>query len=189
MPSCGIPPIGELEHEPVVAEDLVLEEDLLDDVVRRSDEVRAPERRRRVVVGATHGWPAPLLADPVHRGRDVRERLVERLLPRLREVAVRVDAQSRRLAAGLGGAAAVELGERREPLRQPADDRERHRQAEHPRADGRLRRAADGDPDGQRLLQRPRVHAVTRRASRRSRGCAAARSSFSAKSVSYSRRS
>ena len=42
----------ELHEEAVVPEDLVLEEDLLDDLLGRPDEVRAAERRRRVVVGA-----------------------------------------------------------------------------------------------------------------------------------------
>ena len=65
---------------------------------------------------------------------------------RLRDVAVRVDAQPRRLVPGLGGRAAMELGERLEALRQAADDRERHRQAEHPCAHGGLGRAADRDP-------------------------------------------
>ena len=42
----------ELHEEAVVPEDLVLEEDLLDDLLGRPDEVRAAQRRRSVVVGA-----------------------------------------------------------------------------------------------------------------------------------------
>ena len=64
--------------------------------------------------------------------------------------------------AGLGGGAAMELGERLEALREPADDRERHRQAERPRTHGRLRRASDGDPHGKWLLHRRREHRVAR---------------------------
>ena len=66
----------------------------------------------------------------------------------------------------LRAASAVQLGERREPLRQAADDRERHRQPEHAGAHRRLGRAADGDPDRQRVLHGPRVDAavVDRRA-------------------------
>ena len=79
-PSCGIPPIAELDEEAVVAEELVLEEDLLDDLLGRADEVRAAKRCRGVVVGTRHRRPAALVADPVHRRGDVRERLVERLL-------------------------------------------------------------------------------------------------------------
>ena len=42
----------ELDEEPIVFEDLVLEEDLLYDLPGRPDEVGATQRRRRVVVGA-----------------------------------------------------------------------------------------------------------------------------------------
>ncbi len=59
----------------------------------------------------------------------------------------------------LGRRAAVDLGERDEPLRQAADDRERHRQPERAGPVRRLGRAADRDPHGQRLLHRPRVDA------------------------------
>ena len=57
----------------------------------------------------------------------------------------------------------MQLDERREPLGEPADDRERHRQAERAGAERRLRRAADGDPDRQRILHRPRIDAEVRR--------------------------
>ena len=60
----------------------------------------------------------------------------------------------------LGGGAPVDLRERDEPLRQPADDRERHRQPERARPVRRLGRPADGDPHRQRLLHRPRVDAL-----------------------------
>jgi hypothetical protein len=55
--------------------------------------------------------------------------------------------------------AAVQLGERHEALRQPADDRECHRKTERAGAQRRLRRAADGNPDRKGLLQRSRVDA------------------------------
>ena len=61
---------------------------------------------------------------------------------------------------GLRARAAVDLGERREALGQAADDRERHRQTEHPGAQRRLGRAADRDPHRQGLLERPRVDAA-----------------------------
>jgi hypothetical protein len=61
----------------------------------------------------------------------------------------------------------MEIGKRLEALREPADDRERHRQAEHPCANGRLGRSSDGDPHRERILDRTRVDAVAgRRASR-----------------------
>ena len=52
MPSCGMPPTRELHEEAVVAEELVLVEDLLDDLLGRPDEVRSARRRGRVVVGS-----------------------------------------------------------------------------------------------------------------------------------------
>jgi hypothetical protein len=103
----------------------------------------------------------------------VRERAigdVHRPLGGLGDKAVRVDAERRRLVAGLPGGTAVELREGREPLGQPADDPERERQPEHPRPDGRLGRAADRDPDRQRLLERPRVHASIGERRRRALG-------------------
>jgi len=54
----------------------------------------------------------------------------------------------------------MQLRERREPLGQPADDPERERQPERAGADRRLGRPADGDPDRERFLERPRVHAA-----------------------------
>jgi hypothetical protein len=73
---------------------------------------------------------------------------------------VRVDAETRRLEAGLLGGATVQLREGPEPFRLPADDRERHGQAEHAGANCGLRRAADCDPDGERVLDGTRVDAV-----------------------------
>ncbi len=52
--------------------------------------------------------------------------------------------------AGLERGAAVDLGERGEPLGQAADDRERHREPQRPGARRRGRVPADRDPDGQR---------------------------------------
>ena len=48
----------ELDEEAVVAEELVLEEDLLDHLLRAADEVRAAQRGRRVVVGAASSAPS-----------------------------------------------------------------------------------------------------------------------------------
>src|SRR5829696_4665573 len=52
---------------------------------------------------------------------------------------------------------AVEPGEGREVLGLTADDRDRQREAEHRGTNDRLRRSPDGDPDGQRSLERARV--------------------------------
>ena len=141
-----------------MSEDLVLEEDLLDHLLRAPDEVRAAFRRGGVVVLAQHRRPAALAADPVHHRRHRRERLVQRLLRGLGDVAVRVDAQrGLGIVPGPARRPPVDLRERRKPLRHAADDRQRHRQSEQPRARGRVRIAADRDPDGD-LPLRARVH-------------------------------
>ena len=162
---------AELDEEAVVAEDLVLEEDLLDDLLRAADEVRAAQRRGGVVVlarvigGQPRSRPIRFII-----AANVRERLVERLpatVSAMKPCELMLSAGAAR-GPPARAARAVELGERREALGQAADDRERHRQAERAGADRRLGRAADRDPDRQRILQRPRVDAavVDRRAVR-----------------------
>src|SRR5919198_902233 len=54
----------------------------------------------------------------------------------------------------------MQFGDRREPLGDAADDRERHGKPERACPDRRLRIAADGDPQRERVLHRPRVHAL-----------------------------
>ena len=140
-------------------EDLVLEEDLLGDLLRAADEVRAAQIAAGLELLAGHRRPAALAADAVHHRLQAREGDVGGGLRGVGDEAVRVDAQRQAVVPGLGGGLAVQLGERREALGLPADDRQRQRQAEHAGAHDRPRRAADGDPDGQRVLHRPRVDA------------------------------
>ena len=155
-------PDGDLQEKPVVTEDLVLEQDLLDHVLRAADKIRAPARARRVEVLPCHRPPAALLPDLVHHLRERGECVVRGLLGRLCDVAVRIDAQRNLggIVPGLGRCASVKLGERREPLRQAADDPECHGQPERAGADRRLGRAADRDPDRQRLVHRARIDAA-----------------------------
>jgi hypothetical protein len=54
---------------------------------------------------------------------------------------------------------AMQLGEGREPFGQAADDRERNRQPENPRAERRLGSSADGDRDRDALLHGAWIHA------------------------------
>jgi len=56
---------AQLEQEALVAEELVLEEDLLDDVIRAADEARAPQRARGVERFPRQRRPTALAADPV----------------------------------------------------------------------------------------------------------------------------
>ena len=112
----------------------------------------------------------------------------------LGDEAVRVDADTRAARArprGRRGGRAPRTA--RSARAAPPMIAERERQAEHAGADGGLGRAADRDPDRQRLLHRPRVHApvvergrctpdqVTLAPVSRSRS---SRSSFSANSAS-----
>ena len=61
---------------------------------------------------------------------------------------------------GLRARPAVEVDQRRELAGLAADDRHHQRQAEQAGADEGLRRAADADPDRQRVLQRAGVDAL-----------------------------
>src|SRR5436190_16485768 len=110
----------ELDQEPLVPEDLVLEEDLVDDLLRAADDVRAAQIASGLEVLARKRRPAALSPDSVHHLRERRERLVRRLLGGLRDEAVRVDAERQRLVTCLDRSPPVELGERREALGHPA---------------------------------------------------------------------
>src|SRR4051794_7910182 len=77
-----------LHQEPVVAEELVLEEDLLDHLLRAADDERTPPRAERVEVLALHGRPASLAADCRHHLR-----VAGKELTGIADVAVRVDAE------------------------------------------------------------------------------------------------
>jgi hypothetical protein len=83
-------------------------------------------------------------------------------LGRIGEKAMAVDADLKLVSRDACAATrfAIQLGERPEPRRLAADDRNRQRQAERAGARDRLRRAAGGDPHRQRLLQRPRIDAL-----------------------------
>ena len=73
-------------------------------------------------------------------------------------VSVDRDPRIGEIMSGRGERLAVQVDERSEPFRPAADDRDRQREPEGAGADDRLRRAADGDPYGQRILDRPRPH-------------------------------
>ena len=144
-----------------MAEDRVLGEDLGDRLGRRPDRQVAVRRTTGLELGARQPRPAALAADARHR---LGVGLVEgggRFLRRVGEEAVAVDPQrqSGGILAGALGGFAVKVGDRRETSRLAADDRQSERQAQSPGARDRLRRAADRDPDRQRILQRARIDA------------------------------
>jgi len=143
-----------------VTEQLVLIEDLLGHLLWRTGGDRATGRAQRLVVGTFGRRPAALAADPVHHlevgggegGVGGGCALADE------RMGVDRHPQARRIVSRLCTGAAVELHERREPLRLTADDRDRQRKAEQPGSRHRRRGAADRDPHGQGVLERPRPH-------------------------------
>ena len=136
-----------------MVEHVVLEQDLVDHVLGRADEVRTVKGGARRVLVQGHRRPAAFLADRVHHRGHVGERFLDRLLGGFRDVAVGVDAdRGNGIEPGLARRVVVEFGEGREPLGQAPDDGDRHRQAQRAGAERRFRCAAHGDPDRQRIL-------------------------------------
>jgi hypothetical protein len=152
---------ADLRHKALVAEKLVLEEDLLRDLLRASDQECAVRRAPRLELLAAHRCPATLAADPVHHSGVGRVELVACSLRCLGHIGVRVyaDRQPRRVVAGLARGLAVEPGEGREVFGLAADDRDRQRQAEQRGADYRRWRPADRNPDRQWVLYRAWIDA------------------------------
>src|SRR5918994_1852055 len=147
---------ADLRHKALVAEELVLEEYLLYDLLRAADHERSVGRATHLELPAAHRRPPTLAADPVHHRGVSRVVLVARLPGGLGHVGVRVDAdrQPRRVVAGPVCGLAVEPGGGGEVLGLTADDRDRQREAEQRGTNDRLRSSPDGDPDRQRILER-----------------------------------
>jgi hypothetical protein len=74
---------ADLRHKALVAEELVLEEDFLYDLLRAADEERSARRATHLELPAAHRRPPALAADPVHHRGVGGEVLVARLLGRL----------------------------------------------------------------------------------------------------------
>src|SRR5580692_1130844 len=149
----------DLRQEALVAEQLALIEDLVDDLLRAADENRAMRGGAFLIIGARD-----LLGAILRRrvGEEVagivRIKAVQGVLRVLFDVHVGGDADFERVrgVSGLQSAAPVELGERRELCRRHADIGERQRQTERAGAGDAIRRAAGADPDRQPVLRRPR---------------------------------
>ena len=159
---------AELHEEAVVAEELVLEEDLLDDLLRAADEVRAAQRR---------GWPRTARASSAAsraRGRCWSIIALERREGARPRRACEVSAMKpcelmlngRRSWPACGRGLAVQLDERREALGLAADDGQRH-------AAGRGRRR--GRPTAACRRRRPRRAAGPARGAGRRPGRRSAR--------------
>ncbi|CDN44391.1 hypothetical protein BN871_EU_00060 [Paenibacillus sp. P22] len=151
-----------MQEEAVEAEVLAQQHDLLRNELGVADIQRAPQSAGLVVGGAVVAGPAAFFADGAHLRLVMREESIGGSLRRIADEAVRVrgDPQLREIMAGLGGGAAIEINQRGESFRHAADDRENDGQAEHACANGGFRVAPGSDPDRQRLLHRPRVHAL-----------------------------
>ena len=151
---------ADLRQIPVVAEQLVLPQQLLDDLLGGADGQRAARRAQGVVLVAPGGRPTALAADPVHhRQVGLGEGAVRVGLGCADEgVGVNRDAGAGRVVTCRGERLAVQVNERRKPFRAAADDRDRERQAETAGAHNGLRRPTDGDPHRKRILHGARPH-------------------------------
>ena len=121
-----------------VPERLVLAQDFLDHLLRRADRKMPACRASAIEMLARRRRPAAFFADMRHLRRVAREKLVGGSLRGFRHVAVGVDADRQLLhvVAGATRGLPEQIDERREALRQPADDGERHRQVERAGSDG-----------------------------------------------------
>src|ERR1700733_12137197 len=149
----------DLRQETLVAEQLALIQDLVDDLLRAADENRAMGCGAFVIIR-----PRDLLGAILRGGVGekvagiVRIKRVQGVLRVFSDVHVGSDADPEcvRVMPGLQSGAPVEIGERRELRRWTADIGERQRQTERAGARDAVRRAAGADPDRQTALHRPR---------------------------------
>ncbi len=175
-----------------VAEDLMVVEDLLGDVLRLADVQVVAATRAGLELVAAHRRPPPLAADLRHRRGVAGPHRIRRSLARLGHEPVGGDRDRLRPVPALGKRPAVQVGKRAiragcPPMIAIASGRPRR-----PARANRRRVATDGDPDGDRTLRglRPDRHVaqtgavpachVTGSPSRRARS----NSSFSANSSS-----
>ena len=115
---------GDLAQEPLVPEDLVLEEDLLDHLLWAAGEERSARSAERVELRSADRSPTSLTADRVHHRRVRGEELIRCPLGAVGDVRVGVDAERRGwFVPGLESRTAVKIGERCEAFGLSADDR------------------------------------------------------------------
>jgi hypothetical protein len=104
---------------------------------------------RGIVLVAGHGWPAAFFADLAHDGSNRWEGLLECGLCRVRNEAVRVDAdlETRKVMSSLRRNFPVQVDQWFETHRFAPDDGERQWQPEHRGPHHGFRRATDRHPD------------------------------------------
>lgn len=150
------------EQEAVVAEDLVLVKDLLDDLIGCADEIGAVEGAGSDELLFGHGRPTALTADLVHDLGEVGEGFFDCLPGIIGDEAVGIDAQAQlgAVVTSMFGGAVVEIGQGGELFRTAANDGNGQVQAQRAGAGEGFRRAANGYPDRQRVLERPWVYTL-----------------------------
>src|SRR5690606_35151063 len=140
----------------VVTEPLVLHKDLVDHLLRRPHVVSPFGRGASVELCTGRRRPAALCTNAAHGGAMRGEGYVASGLAILSNEAMAGDAEFERgnRMAGLNARLAIELGQWLELARPAADYGDHQREPIIGRAGHRIRRAADGDPEGQRVLHR-----------------------------------
>src|SRR6267143_1936316 len=141
------------------AENVIHIKDLLRDRFRVADQQRAGRSAQGVKLSACSGWPAAFLTD---FGKSVRIAWKEYFCGFVRGVREKADGMKTygELLGRMTGATpslAIEVYKGPEASGLTADDGNHERKSEHSCANERFRRAADTDPNGQRILQRARV--------------------------------
>src|SRR6266567_1853506 len=109
------------------------------------------------------GRPAAFLADASNGLGVTAEKIIDRLLRGFGDVTQGMNADSKLVGrmSRTPATFAIDVNERAKSPRLAANDRDHQRQSERPGAGERFRRSADAEPDGQGILQRARINALT----------------------------
>jgi hypothetical protein len=133
--------------------------DLFRDRFSVADQQRAGWSAQGVEWSACGGWPATFLADFGECVRIAWKEYVRGFFPSVREKANGMKTYNESLGGMTGSASslAIQGYERAEAPWLTADYGHHQRKSKHARTSERFGRAADTDPNGQRILQRARV--------------------------------
>src|SRR4051794_23671538 len=138
--------------------------DLLGHLFGVADQECSLRASLRVEIGTCHRRPAPLLRYRGHGASPARKEVSHGLFRRGRDIPRRVYADPQLIGGvpGLPARLSVEIDERAESPRLSADDRDHQRKSKRAGASERSWGPAHPQPDGQGVLQRPRVDALPR---------------------------